>query len=96
MKNKKCMQRRLDAQAESLLRAANIWQAVQGQPLSYKEKQELADTVRKRQQLARLKRRLRSNQVDNRTSAILGATAVDGHGGFCPPVKKWDDSYVRY
>jgi hypothetical protein len=74
----------------------DIWRAVQAKNISYKEKQNLADFFRHRNKLDKLKRRLRDNKAKKRTSVILRATSIDGHGGFRPPVKKWDDSYVPY
>jgi hypothetical protein len=93
MKNTK---RKRQAAVSSLLREVDSWKAVQGKPLSYKEKQNLADIFRKREELARLRRRLRGNQVGNRAGAINRATSIEDKAWLRPPVTKWDDCYVPY
>jgi hypothetical protein len=74
----------------------DIWRAVQDKNISYKEKRNLADTLRHRNKLEKLRRRLRSNKIRKRPKVILRATAIDGKGGFRPAAKKWDNSYVPY
>jgi hypothetical protein len=74
----------------------DIWKAVQDKNISYKDKQDLADIFRRVNKLEKLKGRLRGNKVRKRTKAILRATSIDGKGGFRPPAKKWNDSYVPY
>jgi hypothetical protein len=74
----------------------DIWKAVQYKNISYKDKQDLAEIFRHVNKLEKLKKRLRRNKVKKRTKAILRATSIDGKGGFHPPTKKWDHSYVPY